>query len=58
MLYMSFCDSDLPQGTQFLGAVMVSAPDLPRAVSALMPFGIRSPCRPLERNDGLEHFGR
>jgi hypothetical protein len=32
IFWLSFCDPDRPKGTQFLGAVMIEAPDLPAAI--------------------------
>ena len=38
--YMSFCDPDLPKGTQFIGACIVEAPDFIMAIQTAHFRGI------------------
>lgn len=40
MFYMSFCDPDRPEGTQFLGAIMTYAPDFMSAIMKTHALGI------------------
>lgn len=38
--YLSFCDTERPKGTQFLGATIVEAPDSTSAVKRSWELGI------------------
>lgn len=40
LFWLSFCDSDKPKGTQFLGCVIIEAPDLVDAITKSHGLGV------------------